>query len=52
MLLDHMARKPSEIDVINGAIPREGRNVGVATPVNDTLVALVKAKESEFGKGM
>jgi ketopantoate reductase len=23
--------------------------VGVATPVNDTLVALVKARESEFG---
>ena len=48
MLLDHMARRPSEIDVINGAIPREGRAVDVPTPVNDTLVALVKAKESEF----
>jgi 2-dehydropantoate 2-reductase len=51
MLLDHLARRPSEIDVINGAIPREGRGAGVATPVNDTLVALVKARESEFGKG-
>jgi 2-dehydropantoate 2-reductase len=51
MLLDHMARRPSEIDVINGAIPREGRLVGVPTPVNDTLVAMVKARESEFGKG-
>jgi 2-dehydropantoate 2-reductase len=50
MLLDHMAGRPSEIDVINGAIPREGRGAGVPTPVNDTLVALVKARESAFGK--
>jgi 2-dehydropantoate 2-reductase len=48
MLLDHMAKRRSEIDVINGAIPREGRALGVPTPVNDTLVALVKARESEF----
>ena len=50
MLLDHMAGRRPEIDNINGAIPREGRTVGVPTPVNDTLVALVKAKESTFGK--
>jgi len=48
MLLDHLARRRSEIDVINGSIPREGRNVGVATPVNDTVVALVKAREAGF----
>jgi len=49
MLLDHLARRRSEIDVINGAIPREGAKVGVAAPVNSTLVALVKARESGFG---
>jgi 2-dehydropantoate 2-reductase len=48
MLLDHLARRRSEIDVINGAIPREGARVGVATPVNTTVVALVKARESGF----
>jgi 2-dehydropantoate 2-reductase len=48
MLLDHLARRRSEIDVINGSIPREGRKVGVATPVNDTVVALVKAREAGF----
>ncbi len=48
MLLDHLARRRSEIDVINGAIPREGAKVGVATPVNETVVALVKALESRF----
>ncbi len=48
MLLDHMARRRSEIDVINGAIPREGAKVSVATPVNETVVALVKAREAGF----
>jgi 2-dehydropantoate 2-reductase len=50
MLLDHMAGKPAEIDNINGAIPREGAKVGVATPINSTIVALLKAKESGFAK--
>ncbi len=49
MLLDHLARRRSEIDVINGSIPREGAKVGVATPVNATVVALVKAREAGFG---
>ncbi len=48
MLLDHMASRRSEIDVINGSIPRLGAKVGVATPVNETVVALVKARESRF----
>ncbi|MGE8941052.1 ketopantoate reductase family protein [Leptospira interrogans] len=48
MLLDHLARRPAEIDNINGAIPREGAKVGVATPVNSMLVAVLKAKEASF----
>jgi 2-dehydropantoate 2-reductase len=48
MLLDHLARRRSEIDVINGSIPRLGAKAGVATPVNATVVALVKARESRF----
>ena len=48
MLLDHMAHRRSEIEVINGAIPREGAKVGVPTPVNETVVALVKARENDF----
>ena len=50
MLLDHMAGRPAEIDNINGAVPREGAKVGVATPMNSVVVALLKAKESGFGK--
>ena len=48
MLLDHLAQRRSEIDVINGSIPRLGAKAGVATPVNETVVALVKARESRF----
>jgi 2-dehydropantoate 2-reductase len=50
MLLDHMAGRKAEVDNINGAIPREGAKVGVATPVNSVVVALLKAKEAGFGK--
>jgi 2-dehydropantoate 2-reductase len=45
MLLDYLAGRRTEIDFINGAIPRAGREVGVATPLNDTVTALVKALE-------
>jgi hypothetical protein len=48
MLLDHLAGRRSEIDVINGAVPREAAKVGLATPVNETVVALVKAREAGF----
>ncbi len=47
MLLDLMAGRPCEIDFINGAIPPAGREVGVATPFNEAITALVKAREAE-----
>ena len=50
MLLDHMAGRRAEIDNINGAIPREGAKVGIATPVNSVVVALLRAKESGFAR--
>ena len=40
VLLDLLARRKSEIDVINGSIPR---------PTNQTLTALVRAKERRLG---
>ena len=49
MLLDHLEGRPSEIDVINGAIPREGEKVGVATPINTVVSALVRSKERRLG---
>jgi 2-dehydropantoate 2-reductase len=35
----------TEIDFINGAVVRGGRKHGIATPVNETLVAAIKGIE-------
>ena len=45
VLLDLISKRKTEIDVINGAIPRVGREVGVAAPVNETVTGLVHARE-------
>ena len=49
MLLDCLARRPCEIDFINGAISVEGKEVGVATPFNAVVSALVRAREAHRG---
>lgn len=49
VLLDLLAKRKSEIDVINGSIPRVGREVGVAAPVNEAITALVHVKERQAG---
>ncbi len=49
MLLDHLAGRPSEIDVINGAIPREAAALGIEAPLNTVVSALVRARETRFG---
>ena len=38
-------RAPTEIDAINGAIPRAGVGVGLAAPFNEAVSALVRALE-------
>ncbi len=48
VMLDHELGRPSEIDFINGAIPREAAKVGRTAPVNATLTALVKVRERGF----
>jgi len=45
---DMARRKPSEIDHLNGFIVRRGQALGVATPVNQSLYALVKLVESGY----
>ena len=42
MLQDILNHKQTEIDMINGAIVREGAVVGVATPVNMVLTNLIR----------
>jgi 2-dehydropantoate 2-reductase len=44
MLLDVLAGRPCEVDVINGAIPPAAREVRLAAPVNETVSSLVRAK--------
>ena len=46
---DLRAGRRSEIDVINGEIPRAGRAVDVAAPVNETVASLVRALERARG---
>ena len=38
----------TEIDYVNGAVVALGERLGVATPVNRTLLALVKGLESRL----
>lgn len=46
MLQDITNGRKTEIDMINGAIAREGRAVFVPTPVNELLTLLIKSKEA------
>lgn len=46
MLLDVLAGRPTEVDVINGAIPPAARDAGLEAPVNETVAALVGAKQA------
>ncbi|MDH6146428.1 MULTISPECIES: ketopantoate reductase family protein [Paraburkholderia] len=48
MLLDYNLGRRGEVEAINGSISREGRKYGVPTPVNDTVVAIIKAREANF----
>jgi 2-dehydropantoate 2-reductase len=49
VLLDLLSRRKSEIEVINGSIPRVGKEVGMPAPVNEAITALVHAKERQLG---
>lgn len=48
MLQDVLARRATEVDVLNGGIADEGRRQGVETPLHDTMVALVHGLESSW----
>jgi 2-dehydropantoate 2-reductase len=48
-------RKKTEIDAINGAIVQFGKQVGIPTPVNQTLTSLIKVLEkqnAELSRGL
>jgi 2-dehydropantoate 2-reductase len=46
---DMARRKPSEIEHLNGFVVRRGRELGVATPANQALYALVRLIEAGHG---
>jgi len=48
MRLDHLARRPSEIDVINGMVVTLSIDVGLKAPYNEALCAILRRRESQF----
>jgi len=48
MLQDVEARRATEIDYLNGGIVRFGRELGVPTPLNEAILALVKGLEASW----
>ena len=50
MLEDVEARRPTELESINGALVREARSHGVAVPLHEALYRLVKAREASYSE--
>ena len=48
MLEDVEARRPTEIDLITGALVREAERAGVPVPLHVALYGLVKAREASY----
>ena len=48
MLLDHHAGRVSEIDAINGMALELGRELGIPTPYNEVISAVVRRREAAF----
>ena len=48
MLLDHHAKRISEIDAINGMAVVLGEELGIDTPYNEVISAVVRDRESRF----
>ena len=48
MLQDVEARRATEVDYLNGGIVRFGREHGVATPLNEAILALLKGLERSW----
>ena len=42
---DLLAGNPMEIDAINGAVSREGKNLGIPTPINDMIASCLSLQD-------
>jgi 2-dehydropantoate 2-reductase len=51
---DWKAGRPTEIDSLNGYIAKKGRELGIPTPVNEALTAMIKAmtEKEKTGPGI
>ena len=50
MLQDILKEKRTEIEQINGAVVREARKLEIPTPVNETLLGLVRTLEESYAE--
>jgi 2-dehydropantoate 2-reductase len=48
MRLDQLARRHSEVDVINGQVVTLSRELGLSAPYNETLCAVLRRREASF----
>jgi 2-dehydropantoate 2-reductase len=48
MLEDVEARRPTEVELINGALVREAQRHGVEAPLQTAVYRLVKAREASY----
>ena len=48
MFLDHLDRRPSEIDAINGMVPAKASEAGLEAPFNTVISAIVRSMEQAF----
>ncbi|MDR2527791.1 MAG: 2-dehydropantoate 2-reductase [Synergistaceae bacterium] len=48
MLQDILAKRQTEIAVINGAIVEEGKKLGISTPINALLTSLVLVRQQTY----
>ena len=48
MLEDVDAHRPTEVDMITGALVREGDRLGVPVPLHKAMLRLIKAREASW----
>jgi 2-dehydropantoate 2-reductase len=48
MLEDVLAKRPTEVDFITGALAREADRAGIAVPLHLAMYRLVKGKEASW----
>jgi 2-dehydropantoate 2-reductase len=48
MLEDVEARRPTEVELINGALVRQAHEHGVEAPLQEAVYALVRGREASY----